>query len=106
MARRPLAPAPADRRAAPRAGLASLWSGPLWGGILWGLTLVAAGSGCVVHYGQGTPVRPAEPMPPPTDFGEVQTRLEAMLDNETQVDRRDRLDAALDLLRVGRTMDP
>lgn len=64
------------------------------------------GPGCVMSYGEATGVRPAEPLPPPNDFTEVQARLEQMEAGETRVDRRDRLDAALDLLRVGRTMDP
>lgn len=72
------------------------------------LALLAAslvGPACVVSYGNATGVRPAEPLPPPNDFAEVEVRLDLLVANETEVDRRDRLDAALDLLRAGRTME-
>lgn len=63
------------------------------------------GPGCVVSYGDATGLRP-EPLPPPNDFAEIELRLEALVLDEVEVDRRDRLDAALDLLRAGRTMQP
>lgn len=61
------------------------------------------GPGCVVSYGDATGLRP-EALPPPNDFAEIEVRLEALVLDEVEVDRRDRLDAALDLLRAGRTM--
>ncbi|RME23725.1 MAG: hypothetical protein D6798_12930, partial [Deltaproteobacteria bacterium] len=71
--------------------------------------LVGATPACVVHHATPTEpvaVRPAEPVPPPANFREVQARLEALIVDEIEVDRRDRIDAALDLLRAARLMTP
>lgn len=71
--------------------------------VLAALGASSLGAGCVVSYGDATGLRP-EPLPPPNDFAEIEVRLEALVLDEVEVDRRDRLDAALDLLRAGRTM--
>lgn len=73
--------------------------------VLAALGASTLGAGCVVSYGDATGLRP-EPLPPPNDFAEIELRLEALVLDEVEVDRRDRLDAALDLLRAGRTMQP
>lgn len=78
-------------------------AGPL---LLSGMLLTGSlGAGCVVRY-EGGSLRPPEPLPPPVDFVQVEERLVALREAETDVDVRDRLDAALDLLRSGQTMTP
>ncbi|MCB9777410.1 MAG: hypothetical protein H6742_02470 [Alphaproteobacteria bacterium] len=74
--------------------------------VLLSLSPLLGGAACVVQYGTEPVVRPAEPQAPPGDFAEVQDRFEDLYSGEVEVDRRDRLDAAMDLLRRGRTMPP
>jgi hypothetical protein len=70
----------------------------LW---LW-LPLLA---GCVVRYAPDPAPAGQAPLPPPVDFGEVDTRLDALLANPADLDQRDRLQAALALSRKAKTDD-
>lgn len=49
---------------------------------------------------------PPEPLPPPVDFASVQERLDLLSLEPVDVDQRDRLDAARQLLRRFRDADP
>ena len=60
-------------------------------------------AGCVVRYAP-EPAGEA-PLPPPVDFGEVDARLGALLASPSDVDQRDRLQAALTLSRKAKTDD-
>ncbi len=65
---------------------------------LSGAGLLTLGSSCIVTYGGATGLRP-EPLPAPNDIAEIAVRLEALVAEEAELDRRDRLVAALDLSR-------
>jgi len=62
-------------------------------------------SGCVVRYVPPPEGAVVAPMPPPVDFGEVDTRLDSLLAEPRDVDQRDRLQAALVLSRKAKTDD-
>lgn len=73
---------------------------------------ILAVSACVVKYGpepgggpDASPL-PAEPLPPPVDFAEVEERIDLLSLEPVDVDQRDRLDAARQLLRRFREADP
>ena len=72
------------------------------------LLLLLALTGCVVKYGAPPDgVTATEPREPPADFGEVEDRIEVLLDTaDDDVDRRDRLLSGLSLVRRARRLEP
>ena len=62
--------------------------------------------GCVVQYGDPPAAMPAEPLPPPVDFDEVEARRSDLLAASENHDRLDRIQAAQDLARRMKTQDP
>jgi hypothetical protein len=62
-------------------------------------------AGCVVRYAPEPAAAGEAPLPPPVDFGEVDTRLGVLLADPADVDQRDRLQAALTLSRRAKTDD-
>ena len=74
--------------------------------MMWRLLPMILLASCVVRYGDLPEALPAEPLPPPVDFAEVEIRLATLLDGESDHDRVDRIRAAQDLARRMKTQDP
>lgn len=72
-------------------------------GLSWPILLFAS---CVVRYGDPPEPLPAEPLPPPVDFAEVESRLAELLAQDEDRDRLDRIRAAQELARRMKTQDP
>lgn len=72
-------------------------------GLSWPILLFAS---CVVRYGDAPGSLPAEPLPPPVDFAEVEARLAELIVEDEDRDRLDRIRAAQELARRMKTQDP